>query len=70
MATDYKVFRLNDKEDWEFVGTQKAASSKAAIGVVLKSPATEFERSGTFVAVPSRSWTPVKVQVETALKFS
>jgi hypothetical protein len=70
MATEYVVFRLTDKQEWEFVGNHEAASSKSAIQAALNGPATEFERSGTFVATPKRSWQPVKVRVETALKFS
>lgn len=69
--TAYKVFRFDEKaENWEFVGEAEAASSRGAITAALNGPATEFERQGSFVAVPARSWKPEKVQEKTALKFS
>ena len=68
--TEYRVMKQTEREDWEFVGQREAVSAKAAIQGVLNGPSTEFERHGTFVAVPARSWQPVTVKVETALKFS
>lgn len=68
--TEYVVFR--GKEDgWEvFLPSVEAASGKAAVNVALKQRSANGYESGTYVAVPARSWQPVKVQVETALKFS
>lgn len=53
-------------EEWTWVATRPAPSSRAAIGGYLGNSNDE----GTFVAIPARSWKPVTVTVETTLKFS
>ena len=55
---------------WRDTGkTIKAATSKAAVAAFVKEQKLD---KGIFVAVPARSWTPVRVQAEqkVRLKFS
>lgn len=66
--TNYTIL-LKEGEAWKVVGTKEAASAKAAIRAQLNGKAAGMS-TGTFVAVPSRSWEPVTVKVEQALKFS
>jgi hypothetical protein len=67
--TKYLVLRLSKAatDAWVPLGVVEASSAKAAIRSYLDA---SKDGSGEFVAVPDRSWQPVKVQVETALKFS
>lgn len=68
--TEYIILLQNEK-GWEDIGRTSAASAKAAVAQAMKSPTGAPPKDGgTFVAVPARSWQPVTVQVETALKFS
>jgi hypothetical protein len=56
---------------WSEQLPQEAASSRAAVRAHLNGSGNPKEdRNGMFVAVPSRSWNPVKVETKTALKFS
>lgn len=69
--TGYSVFRLNDEtEEWAFVGRAEASSSDGAIRSVLTSENNGFDRSGSFVATPSRSWKPIRVAAEASVKLS
>jgi hypothetical protein len=52
---------------WHVYDRHSAVSKEAAIRHCLSGAE---DASGEFVAVPARSWQPVKVSVETALKFS
>lgn len=68
MATEYKVL-FKDGNNWvEWEKTVEAASARAAIRKALNG--VKDSLGGELVAVPARSWQPVKVAVETALKFS
>ena len=70
--TTYIVFSREGKygdpetERWAWRGEAEGASAIAAIRAALN----DKNEEGEFVAVPKRSFRPVKVQVETALKFS
>jgi hypothetical protein len=59
--TNYVVLQ-KDGNTWEFVDDVQATSARAAInahaGKALGQP-------GTFVAIPARSWRPVKVTPKT-----
>ena len=71
--TEYVIFSNTDDGGprWQEVQRLKARSAKAAISAYLKPDSILDEsQSGLYAAVPARSWQPVKVQVETALKFS
>lgn len=78
MATEYLVLRKSTADhSWKESGRYEARSASSAIRQHLEgSPSVEGNASdreaGTFVAVPSRSFAPVTVKVETktALKFS
>ena len=66
--TEYLLLERTKDGFWsEVSGTTKASSAKAAIRKALSG---ENGSAGEFVAIPARSWQPVKVAVETALKFS
>ena len=68
MATEYVLLEKTGDGDWALsTKTYKATSAKAAIRQAL---AGENGTAGVFVAIPHRSWQPVEVKVETALKFS
>lgn len=81
MATEYVVLENAGGEDgvgWHPIGSQEARSASSAIRQHL-AKLTEGRDlsvlphgSPWYVAVPARSWKPVKVTVETktALKFS
>lgn len=68
--TDYLILKSVEGGTWEVVGSTEARSARSAIRSRVDGKAETQE--GTYVAVPSRSWQPVKVAVETktALKFS
>lgn len=70
MATEYVILKLdgNDESLWSrWEGTVKATSARAAVSAAAKD---DLQPSGEYVAIPARSWQPVTVKVETALKFS
>jgi len=74
--TEYGIFKAKHptgesgemSDEWQWVNTLNARSTRAAIAAHL----ANGKDSGTFVAVPARSFKPVTVQVETktALRFS
>jgi hypothetical protein len=68
--TEYLVLELHSEALWREVGEYESVSAKAAIKKMLSEASISEEKVSQFVAVPARSWQPVKVQVETALKFS
>jgi hypothetical protein len=71
-VTDYIILKKNGAgpdASWNpLPGTYNGASGRGAVLAALRTKKEHAE--GEFVAVPARSWQPVKVQVETALKFS
>jgi hypothetical protein len=69
--TDYIVFQKNGSDQWSQIAKDpvSAVSAKAAISAMVKTRLVT-EKAGEFVAVPARSWQPMKVAVETAFKFS
>ena len=64
--TSYVILRRSE-EGWQVIDTAEARSAPGAVRELLNG-ATE---GGEYVAVPERSWRPMKVSVETktALKF-
>jgi hypothetical protein len=55
--------------DWRVIGTAEATTPQAAIKAATNGkPAAE--RTGTFVAVPARSWKPISRRVESVEKES
>lgn len=63
----YIVFRQEDGA-WQQVNTSSEKSAGAAIrGVVAKLAVSD--QSGSFVAIPARSWQPVKVTAKTETKL-
>ena len=71
--TDYLILRSVQGGTWEVIGSMEARSARSAIRERIDGAGQSSEHAGegTYVAVPSRSWQPVKVAVETktALKF-
>jgi hypothetical protein len=63
--TKYLVLKRNSS-GWEEGVTVEASSGRAALNSALLNE----KEGGEFVAVPARSWKPVKVEVAQALKFS
>jgi hypothetical protein len=56
-------------DDWRVIGTADGATAQAAIKAATNGkPAAE--RTGTFVAVPARSWKPMSRRVESVEKES
>jgi hypothetical protein len=70
--TEYVILANTDDGGPRFqvVGKTESASVSAAIRAYLTNSELAEDSSGTYVAVPARSWKPVKVAVEQALKFS
>jgi len=68
MATEYVVLSKQSAGGWTEQKIVVASSAKAALRSALGGAAVE----GEFVAIPLRSWHPLKVTVETQqrLKFS
>jgi len=53
---------------WDFIANVEATSAEQAVRRAVEKPGTSFlnsEGPTTLVAVPSRSWNPVDVQVQT-----
>lgn len=72
MSTKYVVLKNQNEEGkspelWRPVGMIDAASSQAAI---KKQLVDTQEPNGEYVAVPARSWDPVKVEAKQAFSFS
>ena len=68
--TAYIVFRKNGT-GWEpLPGIHTGASARAAVTAALEEKKDMSPPDGEYAAVPARSWKPIKVKVEKALKFS
>jgi hypothetical protein len=67
--TEYVVLTKHE-DSWAQVGKDRvlAASARAAISETLKSRPASVE--GEFVAVPARSWRPLKVKIETQQRLT
>ncbi len=59
--TEYRVL-YESEHGWVEIDTRPAASAEAAI----RAGTEERGSGGRFVAIPSRSWRPVKVRIETS----
>ena len=68
--TAYIVLTNTEKGWQQLTGTYSGAHARAAIQAALNSGNTVGEQAGEYVAVPARSWQPVKVRPERVLKFS
>jgi hypothetical protein len=68
-GTEYIVCRLIDATNLERIGTATAKTTNAAIREVVASE--PGDGSGSYIAIPVRSWKPVKVtpQTVTTLKL-
>lgn len=67
--TDYTILKRDTTgEWWGEVRYERARSTRAAIAAAI----TDSNEAGDYVAIPTRSFRPVTVKVETktALKFS
>lgn len=71
--TEYLVLEVQERNDnglhlWQKIAAVEARSASSAIREALGGE----EHEGEYVAVPARSWRPVKVSVETKtqLRFS
>jgi hypothetical protein len=58
--------KVTANDEWHTVGEAEAVSANAAI----RSHLNGASEGGEFVAVPSRSWAPVKVEIQQAIKIS
>jgi hypothetical protein len=68
-VTGYVILKqVEGSGDFQVVGSEEAHSDRGAIRnyLVNLDPATS---SGTYVAVPQRSWRPVPVKVETTVQL-
>lgn len=69
--TDFIVLRANPNGEWEELsGVHSTATRRAAVESALASKNDSRPLDGEYVAVPARSWKPIKVKVEKAIKFS
>jgi hypothetical protein len=65
-ATEYHIFKLDGSGLWEGPkATVMGTTGKAAVAAYLKTA----EEEGTYVPVPTRSWNPITVEVETQTKL-
>jgi len=66
--TKYMILAKGDKPDagWVETAIVEAASARAAIREALNGAS----EGGEYVAVPARSWEPVKVEIQQAIKIS
>jgi hypothetical protein len=60
--TEYRVFSVNGQQ---VLLIEKPVEATSAEGAIRKHIAKTRAEGGTFVAVPSRSWKPTVVTVET-----
>lgn len=71
--TGYVILRKGEA-GWENIGTVEARSARSAVRERLNGSAQSSAHygDGEYVAVPARSWAPVRVKSEThtELKFS
>lgn len=65
--TLYRILK-QDGPGWAEVQTVKASSASAAIRACVSKLAAA-DQGGVFVAVPTRSWTPVKVAPQTQIRL-
>lgn len=71
-STEYVILKshaLPGKDNvsgWVTQGTAKASSAGAAIRAHLNGA----DEGGEFVAIPLRSWQPVSVEIQKAIRFS
>ena len=68
--TVYLVLKKNGKGWDEFLSQVEATNSKSAIQSALLTRSALGDPSGEYVAVPARSWDPVKVETKQAFSFS
>lgn len=69
--TDFIVLRADEDGEWEKLpGVHSASTRRAAVEFALASKNDSQPLDGEYVAVPARSWKPLKVKVEKAIKFS
>ena len=68
--TAYVVLTNTEKGWQQLTGTYSGTSRRGAIQAALNSGNAVGEQAGEYVAVPARSWQPVKVKPERVLKFS
>lgn len=71
--TSYRILRSTDGVNWKLVGVSTAVGQKKAIRDFLDSGETSATATGLseqYQAVPSRSWNPQVVQVETRVVSS
>lgn len=70
--TRYLVLRNGPADSWKSEATIEARTAEEAIRrAITPKPDTETgEPHGTFVAVPARSWKPVKVKTETKTRIT
>jgi len=66
--TRYMILAKDTKPDsgWVETTTVEAVSARAAIREALNGAS----EGGEYVAVPARSWEPVKVEIQQAIKIS
>lgn len=64
--THYVVLEEEENGSWTFMASLSAASGAAAIRDAL---AGDASASGTFVAIPKRSFNPVVVKTETTTRL-
>jgi hypothetical protein len=65
-GTEYVILEANDGQAFTNIATVTAPSASQAI---RQHCLTMQEVDSTFVAVPARSWRPVKVKTRIALEF-
>jgi hypothetical protein len=68
-TTDYIILSGSEKGWQKLTGVYEGVSGRAAILAALNSGNAVGDQSGEYVAVPMRSWQPVKVKRETKLTF-
>jgi hypothetical protein len=68
-STKYIILR-NGKEGWNNVGIVQAASSTAALREHIRVEDANGESGGEYVVVPARSFKPVTVKIERAVKIA
>lgn len=74
--TRYLVLRNGPADSWKSEATVEARTAEEAIRRAITPAKTDpdtltaHEPHGTFVAVPARSWKPVKVQTETKTRIT
>lgn len=67
-ATSYKILKQDGATWHSVIDGIEAYSANAAIKAAV-SKLAKTDQSGTFVAVPSRSWRPVSVEAKTTVQL-